>query len=234
MNSEQEGITIRFKQIRKKRIYRDIISQIQSMIEKGELQQGDKLPSEVLLAEMMGVGRPAIREALSALEIMKVVEIRPGEGTFIRDTTKGGFANSVSLLEEEISPFEVLQARKLVESGIAGTAAVEAKPEDLVSLEEIVQKMDQKLTLNEFSMELDREFHIMIGKATHNHILREVAEYLLGVMEQKLWHALTDRNLRIYGRAKKYVEEHRRIYEAIRDRNYEEACLAMREHIEGV
>lgn len=203
------------------------------MIEKGELKQGDKLPSERFLAEKCQVGRPAIREALSALEIMKVIQIRPGEGTFVRETTMGAFDESLSILEDNISPFEVLQARKVVESGIARTAATQAKPEDLVALKELMQEMTRKLTLNQFSMELDRKFHMRVAQATHNSILREVTESLCSAMRQKLWHALLEKNLKIPGRAKRSVEEHRKTYEAIKERNGEEAYWAMYNHLEA-
>ncbi|MBC7189473.1 FadR family transcriptional regulator [Candidatus Aerophobetes bacterium] len=223
-----------FRPVQKRRIYQEIIEQIQSMIERGELKPGHKLPSERELAEICRVSRPAVREALSALEIMKVIEIRPGEGTFIRNTRKVCLQKSLSFLKNQTSPFEVLQARKVVESGIAKIAACEAKEEDLVLMEKLVEKMKKVIDEHEKLLDLDYKLHVAIAEATHNPILREIGEYLAKTMKQELWHILCEKNLKIPGRAERYVAEHQSIHQAIKEKDQDKAYRLMIEHIEGV
>jgi len=223
-----------FRPVQKRRIYQEIIEQIQSMIERGELKPGDRLPSERELAETCRVSRPAVREALSALEITKVIEIRPGEGTFIKNTRKVCLQKSLSFLRNQTSPFEVLQARKVVESGIAKAAACGAKEKDLALMEKLVEKMKEVTGEHEKFLELDYKLHVAIAEATHNPILREIGKYLANTMKQELWYILCEKNLKIPGRAERYVAEHQSIYQAIKEKEPDKASRLMIEHIEGV
>ena len=110
-----------------------IADQILRMIKTGRYKAGAKLPSERLIAEQMEVGRPSVREAISALQIVGILESRPGEGSYVAEPQ--GFdalmARALNVLEESDSPFEVLQVRKAVEIGVVHLAVKTATEEDI-------------------------------------------------------------------------------------------------------
>jgi len=100
-----------FKKVQTKKVYMKIVEQIRDLIKDGKLRPGDKLPPEYVLAEQFGTSRPSIREALSALEILGIIESRGGKGNFIRDNLNSVFyEQKFKELEEEKSPFELLEA----------------------------------------------------------------------------------------------------------------------------
>ncbi|MDD2422403.1 MAG: GntR family transcriptional regulator, partial [Heliobacteriaceae bacterium] len=77
-----------FKPIKTRKIYEEIVEQLRALIAKGNLMPGDKLPSERELSERLGVSRASVREALTALEVMGILDVRPGDGTFVRETNQ--------------------------------------------------------------------------------------------------------------------------------------------------
>lgn len=125
-----------------------------------------------MLAKQFGTSRPSVREALSALEILGITESRGGRGNFIKDTPRSPlYEQEVMELEEEESPFEMLEARKAVEIEIADLAAKKATKEDIDAISESLNKMKDALSNIPEMMEFDREFHMNIAKAAHNNLL---------------------------------------------------------------
>jgi len=135
-----------FKKVKTKRVYMKIVEQVQDLIKEGKLKLGDKLPPEHILAEKFGTSRPSVREALSALEILGVIESRGGKGNFIKGNLNSPlYEQRFRELQEEESPFELLEARKAVETEIAGLAAEKATPEDIREIEEALDRMENAL-----------------------------------------------------------------------------------------
>jgi len=131
-----------FSKVKTKKVYMKIVEQIRDLIKEGRLKPGDKLPPEQILAEKFGTSRPSVREALSALEILGITESRGGKGNFIKDNLDTPlYEQKYRELEEEESPFEILEARKAVETEIVGLAAKKATKEDIVSIRESLDKM---------------------------------------------------------------------------------------------
>ncbi len=223
---------VTFQPIEPRRIYMKIVDQIRAMIERGELRPGQRLPPERVLAEQFRVSRPSVREALSALEIMGLVDSQHGDGTYVTDVPPT--LGREPLLLDDIGPSELLCAREAIECSIVGVAAREAVDTDLAALREVLEEMETMLTRGEFSMEADRAFHVGVARTTHNALLIEVGEYVANMMRQRLWGAITSRNLKRPDRAAKYVGEHRRIYEAIVRHDETTAVREMRNHLEGV
>jgi len=167
-----------FKKVQTKKVYMKIVEQIRDLIKEGKLKPGDKLPPEHILAEKFGTSRPSVREALSALEILGITESRGGKGNFIKDDLNSpAYEQKFKELEEEESPFELLEARKAVETEIAGLAAEKATKEDISAIQESLDKMKSAITNIPQVMEFDREFHINIAKAAHNSLLFSVMTY---------------------------------------------------------
>lgn len=224
-----------FSKVKTKKVYMKIVEQIRDLIKEGRLKPGDKLPPEQILAEKFGTSRPSLREALSALEILGITESRGGKGNFIKanlDTPL--YEQKYRELEEEESPFEILEARKAVETEIVGLAAKKATKEDIVSIRESLDKMKSAMTNIPRIMEFDGEFHINIAKAAHNSLLFSMITYLVDLQKEKLWINLKEKSWSIPGRPQKYFEEHTEIFNAIKNKDSKGARKGIYDHLAGV
>jgi len=224
-----------FSKVKTKKVYMKIVEQIRDLIKEGRLKPGDKLPPEQILAEKFGTSRPSVREALSALEILGITESRGGKGNFIKDNLDTPlYEQKYRELEEEESPFEILEARKAVETEIVGLAAKKATKEDIVSIRESLDKMKSAMTNIPRIMEFDREFHINIAKAAHNSLLFSMITYLADLQKEKLWINLKEKSWSIPGRPQKYFKEHAEIFNAIKNKDSKGARKRMYDHLADV
>jgi len=212
-----------------------IVEQVRDLIKEGKLKPGDKLPSEHILAEKFGTSRPSVREALSALEILGITESRGGKGNFIKDTPRSPlYEQEVMELEEEESPFELLEARKAVEIEIADLAAKKATKEDINAIYESLHKIEGAMSNIPKMMELDREFHINIARAAHNNLLFSMMIYLSNILQEKLWVNMKEKTWNLPGRPQKYFEEHTEIFNAINNKDSKSARKKMYDHLAEV
>src|SRR5439155_4866644 len=119
--------------IKSTRIYQEIVRQVKQMIAEGRLESGDQLPAERELAEKFVVGRSSVREALRALESLGLVEIRPGEGTFVREVSVESLIEPLALVmaSQREAIGELFEARRMIEPALAALAARRATPEEL-------------------------------------------------------------------------------------------------------
>lgn len=169
-----------FKTIHKTRLNAEAVEQILALLSDGVFKIGDKLPSEREMAASMGISRPALREALAALEIVGVIESKPGSGTYIRSdglVADRVLAASLILLEEE-APFYVMEARRLFEPMAAALAAVRARPEDLAELEKILNELDERISRREMIQTCIRNFHVAMAEASHNPVVVWTVQFL--------------------------------------------------------
>lgn len=167
-----------------------IADQIMSMIRSGQYPGGSKLPPERVIAEQMGVSRPSLREAISALQLAGILESRPGDGTYVCDQAAEGVGSrALDLLEECDSPFENIQARKILEAGAARLAIEMATDEDILALKTVWNKkyeLGRQGNLEEY-LRYGKEFHMAIARATKNRIIEGIMEKLLALTIQPLW-----------------------------------------------
>jgi len=199
------------------------------------LKPGDKLPSEQALTEEFGTSRASVREALSALEILGITESRAGKGNFIKDDLNSpSYKKKFEELAEEESPFEILEARKAVETEIARLAANKATKEDITAIEKSLENMKKVIDNVPEVMEFDREFHVNIAKAAHNNLLFSMMIYLADGLKEKLWINLKEKSWALPGRPQKYLKEHTEILNAIKNKDTESAYKKMYEHLLGV
>jgi GntR family transcriptional repressor for pyruvate dehydrogenase complex len=221
-----------FKPIKPKKVSSQIAEQIRSSILAGEFNPGDKLPPERELAEMFGVSRPSVREALNILAAAGLVESYQGGGTVVKslvETTTGPPLSELIKAEQERA-LDVIEVRKCMEGWTAYYAAQRALPEDLRRLEGIVTEMEMNLEGFKPSQDLDAHFHIVIAQATHNIVWLHLMQSIFDAMkefQQSVWRAvyLTDedhRNLFLH---------HREVFEAIRAKDPERARDAMLKHL---
>jgi len=211
------------------------VEQIRNLIKEGKLKPGDKLPAEQMLAKEFGTSRPSVREALSALEILGITESRGGKGNFIKDTPGSPiFEQEFMELEEEESPFELLEARKALEIEIASLAAKKASQEDINSIDESLRNMEKALGNIPKMMEFDREFHINIAKAAHNNLLFSMMTYLSNLLKEKLWVNMKEKTWNLPGYPQKYLKEHNEIFIAIKNKDSKNARKQVNHHLAGV
>src|SRR5207249_3451443 len=132
-----------FHSIEPRRLYRQIADQIRGLIRNGEFPAGSRLPPERDLARQLGVSRPSVREALIALEVEGMVEVRIGSGIYVLG---GGAAPAVAHhMDAAAGPFELLRARHLIESECAALAAKSAKRNHVQAIEEALVEMEHEL-----------------------------------------------------------------------------------------
>ncbi len=155
-------------------------NQLFSLISSGKLNPGDKIPSERELAAELKISRQSIREALNRAEVMGLIKVRQGEGSFILSSVTESLKSPLTLIIEKEAEriFEFLEIRKLVEGWCAEKAAVEATSEDLQNMNEILEKMKKVVSKDKQWEELDLALHLSFAKATHNVIAVHIMEAL--------------------------------------------------------
>lgn len=210
-----------------KKISESVIEQIEAMIESGTFQAGDKLPSVRELCDMFGVGRTAVRDAIITLKGKGTVDVRKGEGTYICGFDSKNIFNyhMISPRSEEIG--DLYQVRKILEPGIAETAAINRLEKDIQIMENIL--------LNEAShgWKSDYNFHMAIAKATGNEIISQLMQFISTTTKK----AIIDFHNHIQDNSiimKKINEQHQEIYEAIKMEEHLKANQKMTEHLELV
>nr|MBC7243830.1 FadR family transcriptional regulator [Chloroflexota bacterium] len=225
-----------FSPVKTQRVYMHIADQIKALILKGVFPEGSQLPPERELAEQLQVSRASLREALSALQILGLVETRPGQGTFISPGASTALALGNAWPEQDLeSPFIILQARKAVEPAIAALAAQQRSEASLGHLQETLNWVGSSPTDAHAFYEGDRKFHLAIAEATENPVLLRMMTIVHELMGQKLWLTLMmGSTLATPGRWRQAVQEHHHIYKSIEAQNAELAATRMKEHLDMV
>ncbi|MEF3301858.1 FadR/GntR family transcriptional regulator [Paenibacillus sp. GYB003] len=213
-----------------------VMEQLKAKISSGEYAPGTKLASVVDLAASFQVGRSTIREALSALKAIGLVEIRQGGGTYVSAELPAETAGSdgSSLFASAQSIRELLEVRKVLETGCASLAARNRTEDDLRSIGEELALMEASLHDESKGEEADVRFHLKLAAATHNSLLIPMMESL----SERLHDSMREsRKLWFYGEraeARRLLREHSDIYEAIAERDERRAFEAMRTHLQKV
>jgi len=224
-----------FKKISPKKISDEIIEQFKEMVNNGQLKPGDELPSERELAEMLGVSRPPLREALNALQKLGFIEIRPRSKIVVRSIVETYFNDPIAyLIEDDIDKvFELLEVRKAMEGWAAYTASKRATEEDIRKLEEIIKRDQRNLREDLDDAKVDADFHVAISMATHN----TIQSHLMATWYNLLWKTQKVSREKIFKNPenrKRIADQHLRIFLAIKERDPERASKEARRHIEFV
>jgi GntR family transcriptional repressor for pyruvate dehydrogenase complex len=211
-----------------KRLYLQVAEQLAASIRAGEYTPGGNLPAERELARLFSVSRPTIREAITTLEVMGLVEVRPGSGVYVKDAG----SEHTELPENVPGPFEILEARKTLEPELAAFAANRIDDQQLEQLRSILKRFGEDGLSPDEIERIDQEFHYLIAEATRNSALAGLMKWLWDVRSQ------SEVNVKFYQRVRDTgvrpaVEDHRAITAALLSRNENAARKAMREHLEG-
>ena len=204
-----------------------ILEEIQRLIAEGKFRPGDSLPSEMELAERFGVGRSSIREATRVLQLLGVVEVIQGKGTFVREPGILPLVVDWSrITQQDIIP-EVMEARQFVEVLLARLAAERATLEDIESLRQALQHSAETLLNIETNIRAGVDFHLALADAAHNRVLALMYRTIRDLYLE------TARRTRISAEvARDRFHDHERLLKAVMDRDPEAAAQAMTEHLD--
>jgi len=224
-----------FKQIKNNKVYEQIIEQIRELIYEGELKKGDRLPSERQLKKDLSVSRASIREAFSALEMIGLIESRPGEGTFIRDSFDEDIFNPLSLillLNDNVAE-ELLELRKVLEIDCVKLAAKRATEEQITEMKSYIDDLIDSSGYEEDSIKADKMFHYTIAKASGNKVL---LFFMRSISEAMDFHIKNTRTKLVSKEEtmSDFAKQHQQIFKALKAHNPEKAAEEMKNHLDYV
>ncbi len=216
--------------VRKTAIAETIVARLLDLIKERELGPGDKLPPERELAAMLEVSRPSLREALRALSVLNVIEMRQGDGTYVSSLDPGLLVEHLEfvLALDDSTILQLFEARKILEVGIVALAAQRITDEEIEALERIVHTTETIEDPIDF-LKNDLELHERITEAAQNPILARTMASIsqLGLASRR-------RTTAIPGVMPNTVEDHRRIVAALKARDPQAAQKAMLTHLNQV
>jgi DNA-binding FadR family transcriptional regulator len=207
--------------MKNRRMFWQIAEKIEGLIDSGLYPPGSRLPPERELAETFDVSRPTIREAIIALEVMQRVEVKTSSGVYVLENKQEKDKDS----SVNVSAFELTQARALVEGEAAALAALSITEDELVALSNTLDAMEKGIEAEK----ADREFHLIISKATKNNAILLAVEKFWNLRDTQstIKHAYSS----VCSQSDKdRLEEHRAIYVALKERNTQAARAAMHAH----
>jgi DNA-binding FadR family transcriptional regulator len=215
------------------RLYRQIAEQVRQLMASGEFALGSRLPAERDLAVQLGVSRPSVREALIALEVEGMIEVRTGSGIYVQriePPSKSAVTEADANTPADWGPLEVMSARLLVEAEVAALAATHAQKADLKAIKAGLQQMKLEAARDQVPREGDEAFHEAIAQACGNSVLLDTV--------QRYWQA---RNGPLFERLGDYFEhpeswqaaigEHQQVLLAIEAHDASAARKAMQKHL---
>lgn len=207
----------------------DICRKMVGQLIRGTWSEGEKIPAERELCLKLGVGRASLREALKALEIMGMIETRLGDGTYV--CKRSDFFSRPLLWaiasSSETDARELIEARMLIEVEMAGLAAEHANADNLTELTAQLDRMIKaKKNPAEF-VQADVNFHLAIGKAAANSILMNALHLIRNLLQQWIVSAV-----HVAGVPDKACAHHKRILQAIRNKDGAAARQEMRKHLQ--
>jgi GntR family transcriptional regulator, transcriptional repressor for pyruvate dehydrogenase complex len=208
-----------------------IAERLVSLIAERKLRPGEKLPSERDLAAMMQVSRPSLREALRALDMMKIVEIRHGSGTYVASLKPERLVEHFDFIFSlDDSTFaQALDARAMVEPSLAAAAARNATEAELVAIADCMERAAKSVHDPILFLEADLELHQLITAAVHNQIIVRFMDtlYRLGLASRM-------RTVALKGVREQSLLDHQAIVDALLHRDPEGAASIMQEHIHNI
>ena len=214
-----------------RRLYEQVARKIASDISGGKYAIGQRLPSERELAQVFKVSRPTVREAIIALELDGLVEVRLGSGVYVTSLNPpAGKAGA-----KDIGPFELLEARRAIEGEACAIAAMRITDEQIAELEDALAEMraDNRQNKVMMSEEADRRLHELIALATQNSAIHAAVQMLWDTRMRSPQTHLMDDRVRARG-MKPPIAEHAAIVRALKRRDPEAARAAMHQHLTRV
>jgi GntR family transcriptional repressor for pyruvate dehydrogenase complex len=185
------GARLPIEPVQRSRLSQQVIVQLCQLMQSGQIEPGDRLPSERDLAEQLAVSRPCLREALRALELSGLIESRHGGGTYVRDFGETGVFSPLVLMlgmTEDLAG-DLGEVRKIFEPAVAMRAALRADADDLEAIAIVLGKQSELLDsggpLKEL-LPLDREFHALVARGSHNQVAVRMVQLINQLVHEGL------------------------------------------------
>ncbi|HZK73970.1 MAG TPA: FadR/GntR family transcriptional regulator [Clostridia bacterium] len=214
--------------LERSRLYEDVGERLADFVRESGMAPGDQFPAERDLAQRLSVSRTSVRQAFVVLQALGFIDIRHGEGAFLRRTR--GFGDSLTkLLERRRRLPEVLEAREALEVKLAELAAGRRAEKDLIAMNKALTQMEAEIAAGGLGTEGDAAFHRAIALAARNEILLHLIEAMAEVIQETRVESLSEP-----GRPRRSLDAHRHILAAIESRSTELAVEAMRLHLRVV
>ena len=217
--------------IRKTRIPEEIADRIRRLILDGAFARGRALPSERVLARRFRVSRGSVRDALRMLEMLGLVEMRHGQGTFPRELSVDRLVTPLAAVLRYRPDLqdELMDVRRMFEPAVARVAALRGTEADVAALESILNRQRRKLKTGQSPLVEDTAFHAALSRATRNRVIVHIMETLNNLLVESRRMTLKQK-----GRPERSLLGHEAIVAAIRRRDADAAAHAMREHIDRI
>jgi DNA-binding FadR family transcriptional regulator len=214
-----------------RRLYERIVETLASEIAEGKYDIGHRLPSERELAQTFNVSRATVREAIIALELDELVDVRMGSGVYVMNRRPPVGEESV----KDIGPFELLEGRRAIEGEACALAALRIEDAQIDQLTALIEEMRNENCHNEIvlSENADRRFHELIAESTQNSAIVAAVQMLWDVRQRSPQTHLMDDKMRARG-IKPSIEEHTLIVRALKRRDAPGARAAMHKHLTRV
>ena len=216
------------------RLYQIVARRIARMIEANAGNSGWHMPSERELAEELEVSRPVVREAVIALEMRGIVEVRGRAGIMVLPARSGQINFDLAGVDTGPGPFELLEARLAIESSAAALAAERATSYDIMMLEECIAQMEKETEVVLLQEKGDRDFHMTIAKMTNNAIIISMIEALWSQRDESVMWKKLHEHIHAESVRPLWIGDHHSIVSALRMRHPDAAYKAMSRHIRNV
>jgi DNA-binding FadR family transcriptional regulator len=211
-----------------RRLYQKLARTLSVAIQSGVYKVGDRLPAERELATEYDVSRPTVREAIIALEVQGLVEVRVGSGAYVK-----GRAGAQEVPGFDVTAFELTEARLVFEGEAAALAATLITDEELVELDALVKRIERENRTEGTKEQADHDFHMLVAKATRNAAVVLTVESLWRLRQTSPECALLLEKART-AKIRPVIEEHTAVVKALRSRDPAKARTAMRAHLSAV
>ncbi len=233
-NPSTEGLHLKptYRVVKAARLYEQIVQQVEEAILKGQLRPGDQLPPERDLAQRFGVSRTAVREAIRALREKGLLEAYTGRGTFVTNGTSEAIRQSLDLMAkigQQEGSMHLAELRRILEPEIAALAAPRIDEQLLATMREAVAAMDRSLQDREAYIEADLDFHLALAEAAENPLILALIDSIVGLLREQ-----RSRIFDVAGGPERGQFHHKRILQAVEQKDAEAARAAMKEHLEQV
>jgi GntR family transcriptional regulator, transcriptional repressor for pyruvate dehydrogenase complex len=226
-----DNLVLEVRQVRKTKIYHEIVEQIRDLISAGRINPGDRLPPERELAELFHASRNSVRDAIRVLGQMGLIESRQGDGTYVRSVSADALAEPLALmlLQSQTQMRELWEVRRILEPAIAELAAVRITDDELEELAAILDAQRHKVEVGAIPLEEDTAFHNLIAQAARNTVVLRTLDTLVDLLRQS-----RERSLQQRERPKYSLAGHQRILAALRAHDPIAARSEMLQHLREI
>jgi GntR family transcriptional repressor for pyruvate dehydrogenase complex len=220
-----------YKSIKSVNLSQEIVQQFLNLMINKKLKAGDKIPSEMKLTKEFNVSRGVIREAMKSLEIFGLITIKPGHGTFVNKFGFDVFLKKLTplLFIDKNEVIDLLEIRKILETYGVRLAVQKADKEDIKLLENELLEMNKNLKNHEAFIQHDVNFHVLLNKSSGNSLLSKIIETIRAYYLQQSINVISKP-----GAAKRALNFHKEILEAVKNKNKKTASKILLEHLEDV